>query len=350
MKLQRDELKDLMKGKFVKAGLVPEHAERMAEVLTWADERGYHSHGAVRVEYYSERIAKGGMTVEPSFTFTQTGPCSAVYDGDNGCGYVVATNAMNEAIRMARENGIAVVGVRRMSHTGSIGYYVEMAAQAGLIGLTMCQSDPMAIPYGGIEPFYGTNPIAFGAPTADERTVIFDMATTVQAWGKILDARSRKAPIPEDWAVDAEGRPTTDPFAVNALVPIAGAKGYGLMLMVDVLSGILTGVPFGGHVSSMYADLSKGRELGQLHIVIDPGRFIPIDEFRRSMSACLDELAAAPTSEGFEKVYYPGERSLLRKARYEEAGGIEIVDDVYEYLISDDVHRDRYDHRNRFAE
>lgn len=350
MKLERSELKVLMKNKFVKAGLKEDHADMMAEVLTWSDERGIHSHGAVRVEYYSERISKGGITIEPDIKFTKTGPCSAMLDADNGCGYVGATVGMEKAIEMAKENGIAVVGIRNISHSGSIGYYVEMAAKQDLVALTLCQSDPMAIPFGGAEPFYGTNPIAFGAPSADERRVIFDMATTVQAWGKVLYARSRKAEIPDTWAVDEDGKPTTDSMKVNALVPIAGAKGYGLMMMVDILSGIMTGVPFGQHVSSMYDDLTKGRELGQLHIVIDPSRFIPLEEFKKNMSACLDELAQAKPGEGYDKVYYPGERGLLRKANYEKNGGIEIVDDIYNYLISDDIHFDRYDHKNRFAE
>ncbi|MDR2487107.1 MAG: ureidoglycolate dehydrogenase [Clostridiales Family XIII bacterium] len=350
MKLARAELKRLMKTKFVRAGLREDHAETIAEILTWSDERGYHSHGAVRVEYYSERIAKGGITRDPALSFTKTGPCSGVYEGDNGCGYVVAKNAMEEAIAMAKESGIAVVSVKNISHSGSIGYYAEMAAKEGLIGLTMCQSDPMVIPHGGAEPYYGTNPIAFAAPTADERRVVFDMATTVQAWGKVLYARSRKESIPETWAVDADGKPTTDSTAVNALVAIAGAKGYGLMMMVDVLSGIMTGVPFGKHVSSMYADLSKGRELGQLHIVIDPARFVPMDEFLQNMSACLDELAAVRPAEGHDRVYYPGERALLRKQAYEADGGIQIVDEICAYLASDDVHYDRYDGKNAFAE
>jgi ureidoglycolate dehydrogenase (NAD+) len=350
MRLQREELKTLMKNKLMQAGLPEEHAETVAEVLTWSDERGYHSHGAMRMEYYCERIAKGGVTVNPQMNVEITGPCSAVLDGDNASGYVVAKRGMEEAIALAKENGVAVVTMRRMSHSGAIGYYAEMAAKKGLVALTMCQSDPMAIPYGGSEPFYGTNPLAFAAPTADERVVLFDMATTVQAWGKILDARSRAAAIPDTWAVDAEGRPTTDSRAVNALMPIAGAKGYGLMMMVDILSGILSGVPYGQHVSSMYHELSEGRELGQVHIVLDPGRFVSVDEFRGNLSSCLDELAAARPGEGHEKVYYPGERSLLRKAAYDAAGGIEIVDDIYAYLVGTAVHFDRYDHKNRFAE
>jgi len=256
---------------------------------------------------------------------------------------------MEEAIKMAKETGVAVVGVKNISHSGSIGYYVEMATKEDLVAISMCQSDPMAVPYGGSEPYYGTNPIAFGVPTADDRAVIFDMATTVQAWGKILVARSKKEPIPDTWAVDEDGNPTTDSTKVNALVPIAGPKGYGLMMMVDVLSGVLLGLPFGKHVSSMYEDLSKGRDLGQLHIVIDPSRFTDIESFKKNMSTVLDELGEIKPAEGFDKVNYPGERALIRKEKYDKEG-VEIVDDIYNYLISDAIHFDNYDHKNKFAE
>lgn len=133
---------------------------------------------------------------------------------------------MEKAIEMAKKSGIAVVGIRNISHSGSIGYYTEMGRQ-GRIWWRLHAASPIrwAVPYGGIEPYYGTNPISFAAPTADERTVVFDMATTVQAWGKILDKRSRHESIPDTWAVDAKGRPVTDSSLVNALVPIEGAKG-----------------------------------------------------------------------------------------------------------------------------
>lgn len=350
MRLLREKLKELMKNKLMQAGLTEEHADMTAEILVWSDERGYHSHGSVRVEYYSERIAKGGITIHPKFEWRETGPCSAVFEGDNGCGYVAATLAMKKGMEMAKRNGVAIVGIRNISHSGSIGYYTEMAAKENLLAISFCQSDPMAVPYGGTEPYYGTNPIAFSAPTDDDRTVVFDMATTVQAWGKILDKRSRHEQIPDTWAVDEKGKPVTDPNLVNALVPIAGAKGYGLMMMVDVFSGVLLGVPFGKHVSSMYHDLSKGRNLGQMHIVIDPARFVGTEPLKKAMSQVCDELGEMTPVEGNDKVYYPGERAELRKEEYYENGGIEIVDEIYDYLISDDIHFNRYDHKNRFAD
>lgn len=348
VKLTRKELKDLMKTKLFKAGLNEEHADGVADVLVHADARGVHSHGAMRVEYYAERIAKGGITANPAFEFEKTGPSTGVFDADNGAGHVAAKEAMDEAISIAKENGIAVVGVKRMSHSGSLSYFTEQAAKQDLVALSVCQSDPMVVPFGGAEPYYGTNPIAFAAPGKDGKLISFDMATTVQAWGKVLHARSKNEEIENDWAVDKDGNATTDPFAVNALLPIAGPKGYGLMMMVDILSGVLLGLPFGGKVSSMYNDLSKGRELGQLHVVINPSYFTDLNTFKENIAQTMSDLNGIKPAPGFDHVSYPGERSAKREEAYEK-NGIEIVDDIYEYLVSDTIHNNMYDNQDPFA-
>ncbi|MCG7343804.1 ureidoglycolate dehydrogenase [Sporosarcina sp. ACRSL] len=348
MKTTEKELKKLITAKLHKAGLSEEHAEGVADVLVHADLRGIHSHGAMRVDYYAERIAKGGITTNPNFTFEKTGPSTAIFDGDNGVGHVAAKKAMDHAVEMAKENGIAVVGVRKISHSGALSYYVQQAAKEGLIGLSVVQSDPMVVPFGGVEPYYGTNPIAFAAPGKGDDMIIFDMATTVQAWGKILHARSKNESIPDTWAVDKNGEPTTDPFKVNALLPIAGPKGYGLMMMVDVLSGILLGLPFGNKVSSMYHDLSEGRNLGQLHIVINPAFFSNIETFRENISKTMSDLNNIKPAPGFEQVYYPGQNTTIAEQQA-KVEGIEIVDDVYRYLESDVVHFNKYENKDPFA-
>jgi len=348
MRISEHDLHKLIANKMHKAGLKREHADIAADVLVWADLRGIHSHGAMRVEYYSERIAKGGMTINPELKWNKSSTSIAVLDGDNGCGLYLAKIAMDEAIKMAQEVGVAVAGVRRMSHSGALGYFVEQAANCGMVAISVCQSDPMVVPFGGSQEYYGTNPIAFGAPSNDGRNILFDMATTVQAWGKVLHARSKKESIPPTWAVDAEGNPTTDTSKVEALLPISGPKGYGLMMMVDILSGVLLGVPFGKHVSSMYADLSKGRDLGHLHIVLNP-EFFGNSAFKQNISQTIDELKQIKPAPGFDEVYYPGENRLRQINEYQK-NGIEIVDDIYNYLISDDIHFDRYDGKNKFAE
>lgn len=349
MKITREELKNLVKTKLVKAGLNDDHAETTAEILTWADERGYHSHGAVRVEYYSERISKGGINFNPNVVWEETGPATAIYDADNGSGFQAGVESTQKAIDLAKKSGVSVVGVKNVSHTGAIGYYTQMAAKEGLLSLCMCQSDPMAVPYGGTEPYYGTNPISFAAPSSDGKIIVFDMATTVQAWGKILDKKSRGESIPDDWAVDENGEAVTDPDKVNALLPIAGPKGYGLMMMVDIFSGILLGLPFGKGVSSMYKDLSKGRNLGQFMLVIDPARFGDKEKFLENISETISDLNNMKPAPGFDEVNYPGERAENRENKSKEQG-IEIVDEIIDYLKSDDIHYDRYDNKNRFAE
>ncbi|MCR8644769.1 ureidoglycolate dehydrogenase [Paenibacillus sp. N1-5-1-14] len=348
MKVTKQKLHKLISTKLTRAGLTTSHADVVADVLVHADVRGVHSHGAMRVEYYAERIEKGGTNVNPNFTYEQTGPCSAVLDGDNGAGHVAAKQAMEHAVNIAKENGIAIVGVRRIGHSGALSYYVQQAAREGLIGLSICQSDPMVVPFGGAEPYYGTNPIAFAAPGEGSSLITFDMATTVQAWGKILHARSKHEAIPDTWAVDKNGANTSDPFQVHALLPIAGPKGYGLMMMVDILSGILLGLPFGSRVSSMYNDLTEGRNLGQLHIVIDPSFFTDLETFRRNITQTMRDLNNIKPAPGFDQVLYPGQNYDIIEQE-NEANGIEIVDEVYDYLVSDVIHHNKYNHKDPFA-
>ncbi|MDR2390476.1 MAG: ureidoglycolate dehydrogenase [Planctomycetota bacterium] len=348
MRVDKKTLHRLISDKLHKAGLSREHADIVADVLVHADLRGVHSHGAMRVEYYSERIAKGGTNAKPDFKYERTGPASAIFDGDNAAGQVVAKIGMDYAIDIAKESGVSVVGMRRMGHSGALSYFVEQAANAGFLGLSVCQSDPMAVPYGGAEPFFGTHPIAFASPSAEGRHVLVDLAVTVQAWGKILHARSRKEQIPAGWAVDRDGNPTTDPFRVAALNHIAGPKGYALAMMVDILSGVLLGLPFGKDVTSMYNDLTEKRMLGQLHIVIDPARFTDREAFLGNITRLMADLNAVKPATGFDRVRYPGEGSLLRRRAYEK-DGIEIVDEIYKYLVSGVIHRDKYDNKGAFA-
>lgn len=341
-------LHELIKGKLTSAGLKKEHADEVANHLVFADMSGIHSHGAVRVEYYAERIAKGGVTTDPDISFEKTGESTGIYHGDNGVGQYVANNALGDVVDMAKKSGVAVVGLSKVSHTGTLSYYVEKVAKEDLVCITMCQSDPMAVPFGGSDVYYGTNPIAFSAPRPSGRPVVFDMATTVQAWGKILDARSKNKSIPEGWAVDENGNPTTDAHQVSGLMPISGPKGYGLMMMIDMLSGMLLGLPFGNRVSSMYADLTKGRDLGHLFIVIDPSRFTDLEEFKQNVDQTAEDLHGIQPAEGYDQVYYPGEIAVLN---YEEnaKNGIEIPESIISYLESDDIHYDSYGNQGAFA-
>lgn len=348
IKVTPDELHELIKNKLQSAGLPDVQAAETANHLVYADLCGVHSHGAVRVEYYSERINKGGITLEPEVKFEKTGESSGVFHGNNAQGQYIANLALAPAIEMAKESGVAVVGVSKCGHTGTLSYYLRKIADAGLVGVAMTQSDPMAVPFGGAEVYYGTNPIGFGAPSATGTPLVFDMATTVQAWGKILDARSKGREIPADWAVDGNGQATTDPHAVKGLVPIAGPKGYGLMMMVDVLSGVLLNLPFGKHVSSMYHDLHAGRNLGQLYIILDPARFGDADTFKEHITQTMEELNAIKPADGYSSVRYPGQGSNQRYER-NRTEGVEIPESIIAYLKSDVIHNDSYEGLGAFA-
>ena len=342
------ELHELIKKKLVLAGLEDSQANEVANHLVYADLSGIHSHGAVRVEYYAERISKGGVTLNPKMYFEQTGESTGIFHGENGIGQYVVNEALEPIIDMAKKSGLAVVGISKMSHSGTMSYYLEKIAKEGLIGMTMCQSDPMVVPYGGRENYFGTNPIGFAAPRAGHDPIVFDMATTIQAWGKILDARSRNQEIPSTWAVDKNGLPTTNPHEVQGLLPIAGPKGYGLMMIVDILAGSLLGLPFGKHVTSMYTDLTRPRNLGQLFIVINPSRFTNADAFAEQMNLMIEELHSIEPAEGFDTVLYPGERNKLTYFNYQE-NGIPIPSSIMDYLTSDQVHYDHFGGKGAFA-
>ncbi|QLK85377.1 ureidoglycolate dehydrogenase [Staphylococcus sp. 17KM0847] len=331
--VNRDELRALFLKLLIHSGLPEKYAEKTADLMIFADERGIHSHGSVRAEYYANRIKAKGYNLNPKLTFERTSPCTGLYHGDNAVGHYVAYKAMEEAIAMAKENGVAIVGVKEMGHSGAIGYFAKQAALEGMVALTVCQSDPMVVPFGGTKPYFGTNPIAFATPRKEGEPIVFDMATTVQAWGKILDARSKGKDIPETWAVDSEGNPTTNPHNVAALLPIAGPKGYGLMMMIDILAGTLLGLPFGQHVTSMYKDLSEYRRLGQLHIVINPAFFGDRDAFLAQVAQMVEELHAITPAQGFDQVYYPGEIQETVVKKYQETG-IPVAREIYDYLLS----------------
>ncbi len=348
IKVQPARLHELIQEKLAKAGLKEEQAHTVAEHLVFADACGIHSHGAVRVDYYAERIAKGGITLDPEITFEKTGASTGIVHGDNGVGQYVALRGLEYAMDMAKESGAAIVGIKRMSHSGALSYYVKRAAEENLIAISMCQSDPMVVPFGGSENYFGTNPIAFAVPREQGAPVVFDMATTVQAWGKILDARSKNNDIPDTWAVDTEGHPTTNPHDVHGLLPLAGPKGFGLMMMVDVLSGMMLGLPFGGHVSSMYSDLTEKRNLGQLFILIDPRRFTDLPQFKHSVETMVEELHNIAPAVGFQQVYYPGETNQIKYDAY-MTEGIPVTKQIMDYLESDTIHFNQYTGTGSFA-
>ena len=270
-----------------KLGVGSADARLVAETLVAANLRGVDSHGVVRLPHYATRLRNGTVNARPSITARRTGPSTALVEGDAGMGQLVAARAMREAIALAKESGAGAVVARNSSHCGACAWFVEMAVKEGLIGVALTHTDSIMVPPGMKRIFLGSNPIAFGAPG-----VVIDMSTTHVAWGKILVARQEGKPIPPDWGIDADGRPTTDPHRVVGLAPTGGHKGYALATMVEILCAQLAGVPFGRHVTKMYGELDKPRNLGHFMLALDVARFTARERFAQDIGAFLQEIEA----------------------------------------------------------
>jgi ureidoglycolate dehydrogenase (NAD+) len=320
--------------KLTQVGVNETHAETTVNVLIHANLRGVDSHGVMRLEHYVNKIKCGGINPRPDMKVQETGPVTAIVDGDDGLGHVVAERAMACAIEIAQKNGVGMVSAINSSHCGALSYFVDMAARNHLIGIAMTNTDKMVVPYGGSEAFFGTNPIAFAFPAKDNPPIVLDMATSSVAYGKILDARILGKPIPADWGVDDTGRPTTDPNQIAALLPFGGPKGYGLSMVVDILSGILTGSPFGPYVPQMYAkDLTITRKLGHLVLAINPAKFTIVDSFLQNMDQMIKDLHQMKPAPGFQEVLLPGEPEMMKELERRRSG-IPIPEEIYQFLCS----------------
>jgi ureidoglycolate dehydrogenase (NAD+) len=294
-----------------KLGLPQEDARLVADTLVASNLRGVDSHGVVRLPHYATRLRNGSIEPKPSIRVQRTGPATAMVDGGAGMGQLAAVRAMKEAIGLAHEAGAGAVGVKNSSHCGACAYYAELAAGAGMIGMAFTHSDPIMVPTGMKRIFLGSNPIAFAAPGASGPPVVVDMATTHVALGKILVAKEEGRPIPPDWGLDAEGKPTTDPNKVAGLAPMRGAKGYALALMIEVLCAHLTGVPFGRHIVKMYGELDKPRNLGHFMLALDIARFGGAATFKSQIDLLLAEIAAEEPADAAHPPLAPGEPERL---------------------------------------
>lgn len=327
------ELRALVTKKLTEAGLNNGDADIVADVLVHADLRGIRSHGVIRTEHYVQRLGAGSLNTNPCFTFKKIRPAAGLLDADDGMGHSACLEAMDRACELAQETGIAMVGVENGSHCGALSYFVLEAVSKGMIGMAVTHTDKCVAPYGGAKPFFGTNPIAFGFPTSKHDPVVFDIATSNTAYGKILHAKEQNSPIPDDWGIDGEGHPTTDPNQVQALLPFGGHKGYGIALVIDVLTGVLLGAQYGPHITAMYGDYDKPRKLASTMIAIDPETYAGLNSFMANMDAMVDDLHAQQPGPGYESVLVPGEPEWSNERRNREHG-IPVLPTLYEYLKS----------------
>jgi ureidoglycolate dehydrogenase (NAD+) len=273
----------------------PDVAHHVVQGLMQASLRGIDSHGVRLLPHYLRALEAGRLNPNPDYRFERTAAATGTLDGDHTFGHAAGAEGMGHAMDLARENGLGAVAVRNSSHFGSAAYYSLMAAEQGMIGLSFTHADALMLTYGGKRPYFGTNPICFAAPCQDEEPFCLDMATTSVTWNKVLHEYNQKGSVPLGWGVDAEGNDAHSPESMVGLHPIGGYKGFGLGMMVDVLCGVLTGMPFGRHISRMYGDpIEDKRYLGHFFLAVDIQRFIPLEQFKANMQQMMKEVRAEP--------------------------------------------------------
>ena len=302
----------------VAVGTPPDNAALVAEALVDADIEGLASHGLLQLPMYLERIerrsvdpaAKGEIVVDAGARLT--------LDAGNGLGHVTAERACEIAITRAAEHGVAVVAVRNAFHFGAAGRFARRIALAGKIGIVMANTRPMLPAPGGAEAVVGNNPLAIAIPTGGE-PIVLDLAMSAGAMGKVRLAASKGEPIPEGWAQTAEGLPTRDAAEAikGVLLPAAGAKGFGLAVMVDLLAGGLSAGGIGAEVQPLYGDLSRPYGSANLFMAIEIEGMRPLADFEAASTAFADQVRHSRPIPGAGPIRLPGDRAAPARRRFD---------------------------------
>ena len=304
-------------------GLPENDAATVARCLVLADLRGVDTHGLQTLPHYLERVRQGLINPRPDLKVERVTPMVGSLDGQDAFGFVVATKAMAEAIDMAGEFGVGIVSARRSTHFGMAANYSLQAMEAGYIGIVFTNASRAMPPWGGREGLFGTSPIAVAAPAGQETPFDLDMSPAVAARGKIRRAARRGQSIPLGYALDARGRQTTDPNAAldgGTVQPIGGPKGSALAMLMDVMSGVISGAAFGGDVRNHFEDYEAPQNVGHFIMAMKPDLFISRDEYLARMDKLVQRVHANPTAEHFDEVIMPGERERRLEAKHRHTG------------------------------
>ena len=298
------------------------YAESMVDNLITANLWGINSHGVGRYPVYMGRLRKNLVNRTPNIKIESTFPAVMTVDGDNGLGAVVTTAALEAAMKVADTCGIALAGIKNSNHFGAAGYYSNIAAEKGNVCIICTVGPPNMPPFGGAEPYFSTNPLSVGMPNIKRPHIILDMATSMAAKGKIREAARKGEPIPEGWAIDKDGNPTTDAqAAVDGLVlPMAGHKGSGLALVIEHLAGVSTGSGFGTDVVMQYGDDPTPANVGHSLIVYKPEALLTREIYEQRMERFCSELHAIRPAKGFHHVMLPGEKEFENEQVIMEKG------------------------------
>ena len=298
------------------AGLDDNDAGVVAQVLVTTDTWGTFSHGTNHLRNYIKKIRAGGINPKAKPEVILEGHSWAVIDGHSAMGMVIGCRAMELAIAKGKADGIGYVAVRNGSHFGAAGYYASMALEHDMIGMAMSNTDANMVAPGGRTSVIGNNPFAYAAPAGSEHPILLDIAMSATASTKIFAAKAKGNTVPERWITDAEGLPTTDAGDwpnVGSMLPMAGHKGYGLALMVELLAGVLSGAGVTRGVKPWLGALSEGSDTGHAFIAINVGRFMPIVDFKQRMDEMIRSIRESPKAKGSERIWLPGEMEWERR-------------------------------------
>lgn len=314
--LKQDELKGFAVNLLIAAGCSAEDAQAVSEALVWADLRGRYPQGVFRLPVLVKMLNQGLVISPACMVWTERAATIHHLDAGNGFGQVAGRLAIKRAIEIAKSFGVGVVTVSRSNHYGAASYFCALAADAGCLGLTCTNATPKVAPYGGIRPVLGTNPIALGCPTSSGNPILVDFSTAAFAGSSVRNIVEAGGQLPPDVALDANGHPTTDPSAVSdgCLLPAAGPKGFGLGLMVEVLSGILSGAGMSHEVGPYYKTWKRSVNCGHVFAAIDICQLQPMETFLSRTDELISVVKTTPKQNSYEEILIPGEI----RARYLE--------------------------------
>lgn len=305
------------------AGGVPAgDAEEITRVLVLADLFGIHTHGVQRIPQYLDRARIGGLNPAAEVTVERVAPALARVDGANGIGPLVGVRALEAAVQGARQTGIGAAFARHSNHFGPVMPYLFQAAEQGFAAIIASNATTTIAPWGGREARLGNNPLGIGVPAPGGDPVLLDIAMSVVARAKVRNAQRAGQSIPDTWATDRHGAPTTDPTAAldGFLLPFGGHKGYGLSLMVDLFAGLLSGAGYLDRVSSWSVDPGRAQDLGHVFILVDTSHLVAEETLTARMADFAGILHATPPADPAQPVRLPGEAELAAYRRQTRDG------------------------------
>ncbi|HVB96746.1 MAG TPA: Ldh family oxidoreductase [Chloroflexota bacterium] len=316
-----NQLQHLVEAIFQRCNMTESNATRLADSLVFADRRGVHSHGVLRVPEYVRKLMTDGVDPlgEPR-TVQDNGICLVV-DGGNSMGQIGAHYAMEQAIFRARESGLAAAAIRGSNHCGSLAYFAMQALPEGMIGIATTNALPTMAPWGGAEPILGINPVAIAVPARSEFPVVYDAAFSASSHGKIRIYQQRGETLPDGWALDRDGKPTTDPAAaiLGLLMPIGDFKGTALATIMGILSSLLSGASFGTELGNMTDGPRPGQD-GHFVLALRISAFVDLDVFRSRVDRIVQEIHECRRAPGVDRIFAPGEREALTEIAYARDG------------------------------